>query len=150
MKKIIALTFCFMIALCSWAQEGLHVKDVFEGNIVGKEQLKETFIKGEMLASYRLSLLRTIKFTATEEQRKKIEQLVEKDIEGVLKSHSDNCEMERRNNHLYYAIVQLPDQNARHRYLCFQGKKNGEQTAITLVYMEGSASLTDLKKTFKK
>lgn len=150
MKRILMIGILLLSTLCSRAQEGLHVKEVFEGNVIGREQLKETYIKGEMLATYKLSLLRTVKFTANEETRRKVEHLFEKDIEDILKSNSQNCELERRNNHLYYAIVQLSDVNARHRYLCFQGNKSGEQTHITLVYMEGNATLSDLKRTLKK
>lgn len=150
MKKLFVILFGLMTTLCICAQEGLHVKEVFEGNIVNREQLKETYIKGEMLAQYKLSLLRTVKFKASEEIRTTVEKLFEKDIENVLKSNAKSCELERRNNHLYYAIVQLADDKNKHRYLCFQGKKDGEQTNITLVYMEGDASLNDLKRTFKK
>ena len=150
MKRFYLLIFCTLVALSSWAQEGLAIKEIFDGKMIRKEQIQETYIKGELLKEYKLNTLRTIKFTASETEREKAEAIFMKDLENNRLTESESCKLEVRNNHLYYAIVQLSDTGKQHRYICFQGKKTGQDYAITLVYIEGMATLTELEHTLKR
>lgn len=137
--------------LSTTAQKGLCINDVFEGKVVLKSQMKESLIKGDNLASYNLRVLHTAKFTTHNINRELVEKLFCEDMKNRPSDDDENMEMESRNGHLYYAIVQLTDsEKGAHRFICYQCKNNKAHYDITLVYMEGQASLADLRNTFKK
>ena len=143
------------IALGAAAQEGLHINEVFEGKLIDKEEIRESLIKGESLAPYKLNLLHTIKFAANSKERASVDALFTKDMEGSTSDGESDTEYESEveyvGNFIYYAIVQLTDtKKGRHRYICYQCRDKSKYFDITLVYMEGEASLADLRKTFKK
>lgn len=139
------------ITLCATAQKGLCINDVFEGKVVLKNQMKESLIKGDNLASYNLKVLHTAKFTTHNINREEVEKLFYEDMKNRPSEDEENMEMESRNGHLYYAIVQLTDnEKGAHRFICYQCRDNRARYDITLVYMEGQASLADLRRTFKK
>ena len=140
------------VALCAFAQKGLCINDVFEGKVVPKNQMQESLIKGDNLSSYKLKVLHTAKFATHNNHREQVEKLFSEDMKNRLSDDDENVEMESRNGHLYYAIVQLTDnEKGAHRFICYQCRdvKSGRYD-ITLVYMEGSASLADLRRTFKR
>ena len=158
--KIRTITTIFVmlcVSLCALAQEGLKINEVFEGEVVFKHLMQESLIKGESLAPYKLRVLHTAKFTTFELNRDEVEKRFREDMKNHIYDDEEDMELESRNGHLYYAIVQLTNtKKGAHRYICYQCKevkKEGSQLSdydITLAYMEGSASLADLRKTFKK
>ena len=152
MKQIlIVLLTLTSITLCATAQEGLRINEVFEGKIVPKQEIQESLIRGDNLAPYNLRVLHTVKCAVNAKERITMEQLFEEDMKGRISDDDSNMEMESRDGHLYYAIVQLADNEKHtHRYICYQCRERSSHYDITLVYMEGKASLADLRKTFKK
>lgn len=139
------------ITLNITAQEGLHINEVFEGRLLDKEEMRESLIKGESLAPYKLDVLHTIKFSANSKERAKVDALFTKDMDGRISDDESNMEYESHDGFIYYAIVQLTDsKRSRHRYICYQCRDKSDHYDITLAYMEGKASLADLRKTFKK
>ena len=57
-----------------------------------------------------------------------------------------------KSGHLYYGIYQFPIRDGRNRYLFYRNNtlsKNSEPS-LTLIYMEGTATLETLKRTFSK
>lgn len=143
------------ITLSITAQEGLHINEVFEGRLIDKEEMRESLIKGESLAPYKLNVLHTIKFAASGKERARVDALFTKDMkESISDDESDieyESEVEYVGSFIYYAIVQLTDtKKGRHRYICYQCREKSDHFDITLAYIEGKASLADLRKTFKK
>ena len=143
------------IMLYASAQEGLHINEVFEGKLIDKEEIRESLIKGESLAPYKLNVLHTIKFSASSKERARVDALFTKDMEGSISDDESDTEYESEveyvGNFIYYAIVQLTDtKKGRHRYICYQCREKSGYYDITLAYIEGKASLADLRKTFKK
>ena len=139
------------IILYATAQEGLQINEAFEGKVIDKQCMQESLVKGENLKPYKLEMLHTIKFAAGSKDRAKLNALFTKDMEERISDDDSNMEYESRDGYIYYAIVQLTDnKKGRHRYICYQCKENSSHYDITLVYMEGTASLADLRKTFKK
>ena len=136
MKQLLTALVAILAALPLSAQKGLRIDEVFKGNIVNEQALQESLVKGESLAPYKLKVLHTVKFTTSSTQRDRVEALFMEDM---------------KDGHLYYAIVQIADtRKGLHRYICYQSRSNTEEHTITLVYLEGKASLADLRKTFKK
>lgn len=152
MKRLFIIHLMLLgITLCANSQEGLRINEVFEGKVVTKQFIQESLVKGDNLAPYNLKVLHTAKCIANAKERITMEQLFEEDMKERISDDDGNMEMESRDGHLYYAIVQLKD-NTRgtHRYICYQCRDRSSHYDITLVYMEGKASLADLRKTFKK
>jgi len=113
--------------------------------------MQESLIKGDNVAPYKLRLLHTVKFLANNSQRAKADALFNIDMKERISDDDSNMEMETRDGFLYYAIVQLTDNDkGSHRYICYQCRPKSTKFDITMVYMEGEASLADLRKTFKR
>lgn len=139
------------ISLCASAQKGLRINEVFEGKLIEKQRMGESLVKGENLAAYNLKVLHTVKFGANDKERARVDQLFTEDMKERISDDDSNMEFESRDGFIYYAIVQLTDnKEGTHRYICYQCKERYSHYYITLVYMEGEASLSDLRKTFKK
>lgn len=139
------------ISLSTSAQRGLQINEVFEGKVIAKQYMQESLIKGDNVAPYKLKLLHTVKFLANNLQRAKADALFNIDMKERISDDDSNMEMETRDGFLYYAIVQLTDnEKGSHRYICYQCRPKSTKFDITMVYMEGEASLADLRKTFKR
>jgi hypothetical protein len=139
------------ICLSTSAQRGLQIDEVFEGKVIAKQYMQESLIKGDNVAPYKLKLLHTVKFLANNSQRAKADALFNIDMKERISDDDSNMEMETRDGFLYYAIVQLTDNDkGSHRYICYQCRPKSTKFDITMVYMEGEASLADLRKTFKR
>lgn len=142
-----------MLGIAQWAtaQEGLHINEVFEGKLLDKEEMQESLVKGENLAPYNLKVLHMLKFSAGSDDRARVDRLFCQDMQQRISDDDSNMEMESRDGFIYYAIVQLTNtRKGLHRYICYQCRDKSDYYLITLVYMEGKASLADLRKTFKK
>lgn len=139
------------ISLSTSAQRGLQINEVFEGKVIAKQYMQESLIKGDNVAPYKLRLLHTVKFLANNSQRAKADALFNIDMKERISDDDSNMEMESRDGFIYYAIVQLTDnEKGLHRYICYQCRPKSTKFDITMVYMEGEASLADLRKTFKR
>ena len=139
------------ITLCTTAQEGLHINEVFEGKVIDKQYMQESLVKGQNLDPYKLKVLHTVKFSGDKTHRGKVDALFNMDMQERISDDDSNMELESRNGFIYYAIVQLTDnKEGTHRYICYQCRDRSNHYDITLVYMEGKASLADLRKSFKK
>lgn len=139
------------ICLSTSAQRGLQINEVFEGKVIAKQYMQESLIKGDNVAPYKLRLLHTVKFLANNSQRAKADALFNIDMKERISDDDSNMEVETRDGFLYYAIVQLTDNDkGSHRYICYQCRPKSTKFDITMVYMEGEASLADLRKTFKR
>lgn len=141
-------------SVCTWAQAGLNINDIFEGKVVSRKFMNESIIQGESLKAYSLDVLRTVKFTATEKERDEVERLFMLDIEPFMHGTTDNIELEKREEHLYYAIVQIANakkgDEEKNKYICYQCRKNAKMFDITVVYMKGEATMLQLRDTFRK
>ena len=59
-------------------------------------------------------------------------------------------ETEKVGDLLTYALVQPASRGKMNRYLCYQAREVGEEWKVTLLYLEGTATLEDLRKVFDK
>ena len=150
-RTLFILSMLIGICLSTSAQRGLQINEVFEGKVIAKQYMQESLIKGDNVAPYKLRLLHTVKFLANNSQRAKADDLFNIDMRERISEDDSNMEMETRDGFLYYAIVQLTDNDkGSHRYICYQCRPKSTKFDITMVYMEGEASLADLRKTFKR
>lgn len=150
MNRIIIILTLLTFTICAKAQKELNIGNVFDGKIISSKNKTETHIQGKPLEAYRLDVLRTLKVNATEKERETVEKLFTKDMQQAGDDKNDDFEMESRNGHLYYAVVQLSNYQGRHRFICYQCKKVDDEYRITLAYMRGKATMNELRKMFKK
>ena len=148
MKRIIILTICLVTVLVETAaQKDMAVAPVFAGKVIPKKRMEETLVKGESIHKFKLSLFRSLKMEVSTAERDTIESLVLLDAPGM--EDSSETEYEMKDGHLSYCIVSLPAQQKR--YLCYQCYESRPDTyQLTLVYIEGWATLKDLHRTFKR
>ncbi len=148
--KHLLITLALIVSLPLSAQKGLHINDIFKGKVVSRQEMREGIMRGDNLAPYKLNVLHTASFTGDEAERQLADRLFSADMKAYIADDTD-MEMESRGGFLYYAIVQLIDTDSGlHRYICYQCKEKAKRFDITVVYMEGKATLADLRKTFKK
>lgn len=150
MKRILLLIACLAsTAISLMAQQNLHVFPIFQGEIIPKKRMVETYVKGESLEPYKLTLFHSVKMNVDKFERTSIYDLVMADINSA-PAESKDLEYGREKDLVSYCILRLPEVGKKQRYLCYQcyeASTGGEN--ITLVYMEGSATMKDLRKTFK-
>jgi len=136
-----------MSAATAFGQEGLMVNQAFQGGISGKDK-SETRISGKRLKPYKLSLYRYCKADVSEVDLERMTGWILKDAEPA----SDK-ETRYQDEKLVYALIRLEDPEVGNKYICFQvkSKNNLDNTyGVTLVYLEGKATLEDLEEIFNK
>ena len=148
MKNLIALLFVIMANIIPMhAQQGLHVNALFKGEIIPKEQMMETSVRGKMIAKYQLSFFHSLRFYANSDEQKVIEQLVAKDCEGKDSyEKATNNKIMKKISKVSTEMVKLDSQEGKNRYLCYKATTYKHKSEIVIIYMEGSlTSITQLK-----
>ena len=59
-------------------------------------------------------------------------------------------ETEKVGDLLTYALVQPASSRKTNRYLCYQARRMGDEWKVTLLYLEGPATVEDLRNMFDK
>ena len=101
----------------------------------------EVRVKGRAITKYRLQFYHSVRFKANEQQRKSVDELVERDRKLA-------AGIEQTNRHgTETLIMSLPQQRGLNRYLCYLTQTKDRSTMVTVVYMEGNvASIAELRK----
>lgn len=147
MKRLILITITgLLLSATLIAQESLHIGKLFDGRYTKQKNAIEVLVKGKKLKPYNLTLFRSLTIKGDSTERNHIEQLVIQDaVEAVDK------ETGKIGGHLYYGFYRFPQKGEVFRYLFFKNnalRPNGEPE-VSLVYMEGYATLEELKQMFK-
>jgi len=151
MKKILIIT-TLLLLLPVWArsQDGLHSQAVFDGKIIPKDRLIETLVTGDHLKEYNLDLFHSVRLEVDEAEYQSIAALVQEDAKNAISK-----EMDIVHGHLSYALLVFPSKDPDKRFLGFNaGYKSGQDNeadrtvSVTIVYLEGNTTVTDLKKNF--
>ena len=146
MKKIVVtLMALLLLALSASAQRDLNCYPVFQGKVVPRKQMVVTEVRGSSMAAYQLDYYRGISFLANEALTRKVAALVEADADGAAVN-----ETEKVGDLLTYALVQPLSTGKMNRYLCYQAREVGDKWKVTILYLEGTATLDDLRKMFDK
>lgn len=153
MKRMILIAIGLFATLTVLAQSGFQVNPVFDGKLVPKSRMEETFIEGSQLSPYKLRVFRSVKFTVTESEFSEIQTRLLEDARGAADRQTDYA-----GGKLCYAVLRFPVKVRSTRndtslvdgskYLCLQAARKGDGYQVTLVYMSGDATLEDLKTIF--
>ena len=79
------------------------------------------------------------------DQSVKVATLVEADAAAT-----DDCETEKTGTLLTYALIRPKSKGRVNRYLCYQARPVDGQWKMTILYLEGPATLSDLRSMFEK
>lgn len=153
-------------ALPALAQEGLKIEELFynkhtkEFKSNPKKDIKagrdysihqslvsEVSIQGQYLKPYNLTLFRSVTFENGETMAKQIEEWIEADSRDAY-----DKEVGRLKGQLYYGFFCLPTHKGKQRYLFYRNaalQPNSKDKSLTVAYMEGYATLEQLKEMFK-
>lgn len=130
----------------AFAQKGLNCYPVFRGKVIPERQMVMTEVRGDGLATYKLNYYRSVRFHVDTLTARKVAALVEADA-----LTADSAETEKTGDLLTYGLIQLKPFGVMRRYLCYQARKTEFQgRMITIIYLEGSATLQDLRSMFEK
>ena len=131
MKKILLCILALLLAAgTASAQKGLHCYPVFRGKVVPSRHMIVTEVRGGHMA---------------EKTAQQVAGLVQADAAEAL-----SAETETVDDLLTYALIELKPLEKMRRYICYQVKPSGPAKVITLLYLEGVATLEDLHTMFEK
>lgn len=134
-------------ALPALAQKNLKIDRVFEHNYIERYKATEVMVQGRELKPYNLTLFRSVTFDNGEPMAEQIEQWIEADSREAY-----DKEVGRVKGQLYYGFFCLPAHKGKLRYLFYRNatlQPNSQDKSLSVVYMEGNATLEELKKMFK-
>lgn len=143
-KLLILLAVTVASAFALQAQKGLNVAKVFQGRYAKMPDAVVTYLTGDAVEKYDLSLYRSLAVTCDAATAKEVEQLVLKD--GLTATSKETV---YRGGRLKFGSFTLPKRNYLNRYLFYVNKDadSGKNTArIVVVYMSGDASPEKVKK----
>ena len=127
------------------AQRDLQCYPVFQGKVVPGKDMLITEIRGSSMVTYNLDYFRGVSFQVDEKLAGEVAALVEKDA-----SAATVREIEKSGDLLTYALVQPKGKGKTNRYLCYQARPIAGQWKVTILYLEGPASLEELRSMFEK
>ena len=146
MKKfLVCLTALLLSAGAAFAQRGLNCNPVFRGKIVPTKQMVVTEARGESMATYKLDYYHSVHFQVDEATALKVAGLVLADA-----ADAQSAQTEMTGQLLTYALIQPAPYARVRRYLCYQARPSGPVWLVTILYLEGSATLDDLRSMFEK
>ena len=146
-RLITMLTLLVLTALPTLAQKEMKIEVLFEKDYIERHKATEVMVQGKELESYDLTLFRSVTFKDGNALSSKVEQWIEADTRNAY-----DKEVGRINGQLYYGFFCLPPHKGKNRYLFYRNatlQPNGKDQSLTVVYMEGYATLEQLKKMFK-
>ena len=145
MKNLLLITLGAFLALVpAGAQAGLQIDSLFNGAIVPASTVTESVVSGKELKPYNLDYFRSIRFKATDAEIDRVVSWLEADALIAV-----NKEMDSENGKLVYALLRFPADRDRNRYVGYQVKEVSDSKFVTVVYLTGKATASDLKVIFK-
>lgn len=146
MKKLfICIIVSFLFSATAFAQRDLACYPIFRGKIVPRKQMVITEVRGGKLLPYKLSYYYGANFQVSAEMAGKVSELVSADAAAA-----ESVETEFVGDFLTFALVQPESSDKFNRYLCYQARPAGKEWKVTILYLEGPATLQDLYSVFEK
>ena len=148
MKRHLLSTIIFLFSFISAvAQSGLHVNSLFGGKFQNRSDATEVTLKGRKISKYKLSLFRSLTISGKSAEAREVERLVKADAAKAVDKESGS-----KGARLYYGFYRLHPQGKQNRYIFYRNNalKAGAKPVLTLIYMEGTASIAELKQNFSK
>lgn len=149
MKRYILTLICLLTLLPAWAQQGLEIASLFGSKFPAHGFAKEVMLTGKHVKQYKLTLFRSITLDDAHADGALVETKVRADA-----AHAVEKEVGYKGSRLYYGFFRLPParKGGPNRFIFYRNNalRKDRKPTLTLVYMEGSARMEDLRRTFMK
>ena len=146
MKRLLPILLLLTFPAVIKAQKGLNIADYFTHKFAKATLVR---VEGSELKPYHLTLYRSFSIGETAYVVDRVEQCVMADARQAYSKETGEL-----GGRLYYAFLALPPRTGQqeNRYIFYRNAslREGGKDELTLVYMEGSATMDELKKLFKK
>ncbi len=127
------------------AQTGLNIAGVFTPRFRDMPEATETLISRGKLKNMRLSLYHSLTIKDRPELAEEIERMVAKDGAAAVSK-----EVRYASGRMHYGFYALPPKDKVNRYIMYlNGHVKGDDR-ILLLYLEGEASMEDVRKLVKR
>ena len=136
-KYLLIVSLVFLAMAPARAQKGLQIDSLFS-KAVPITGYEESLVKGSALRDYNLSYFRSFRFPADKA-------LIKQDA-----LTATSKDMQEEDGELTYALLQFDGDKSKKRYVGHQIRHIDGKDYVTVVYMEGKASVKDLHSFFKK
>lgn len=145
MKKLLLMVSLALLAAApSWAQKDLQIDSLFS-KAVPITGYEESLVKGSTLKDYNLSYFRSLRFPADQALMDRIAAWIKADARKATSK-----DIQEEDGKLTYALLQFDGDKSKKRYVGHQVRRSDGKDYVTVVYMEGRASVKDLHSFFKK
>ncbi len=148
MKRFIIIVLtCLLTTMAAVAQKGLNINRLFDGKYKMATVATEIIVTGSQANEIGLEVYHSVSVT-DKTQAEIIENLVVKDGTQAI-----DKEVEYRNGQLYYGFYTMKKEKRDNRYIFFLNQnlaKKSPKNMVTLIYMEGKATPTQIKKLIRK
>ena len=148
-KHIITLLLSALALLPAAAQKGLAIDDLFGGHYRNRADVVEVLLRGKSLKGYGLTLFRSLVMPGVGHDGLRVEQKVCADVADAVEK-----EVGYKKGRLYYGFFRLKPQGkgAPHRFIFYRNNelRDDRKPELTLIYMEGTAGMEELRRTFAK
>lgn len=145
-RVILFLLWCCVLIPLS-AQDGLQVAALFDGRYRKCPDVIEVMLQGKKVKPYGLTLFRSLTLPAHTADVSYVESLVKSDG-----ARAGDKEVGMKGRRLYYGFYGLPSRNNLNRYIFYRNNslQTGKKPVLTIIYMEGTATIAELKARFGK
>ena len=141
------IIFICLVATIALSAQELNIDDCFGDHVLAKKSVTAVKVKGERLKAYNLTTFRSVTVAADKRTASWVQRMVKKDA-----SLATDREEGVKDGILQYAFYVFRHKKSKtYRYIFFRNNKPEQDavTDVTLVYMEGKATLGELKQMFK-
>lgn len=147
MKRLLFFLLILWGTIAATAQSHLNVAPFFTERFTRRNDVVSVMLKGRKAAQYRLSLFRSITVPTTPEEVERVERAVRSDARRALQQEAGT-----KDGRLYYGFYHLASEKHKNTFLFYRNNAlsgSGDNTFI-LIYIEGEAGLSELKRIFGK
>lgn len=137
MNRTVSLIMAILLSCTlTWAQKGLAIQQAFD-ELAVRDNATEVVMSQGRLKDFRLSFFHSLEVKApTDAERHCMERCLQADATKAL-------QREEGQTHQFY---EMPQQKGLHRYILYRRSDK----AVTLIYLEGKATLRQIKTFFQK
>lgn len=149
MNRILATLLCLVASIvilpAAHAQKGLSIEQAFTPEYTMLPESTETLLKQSRLHNISLSLYRALSIAGNADKAFAVERMVISDGR-----RATSKEVRYSSGHLVYGLYVLPQRKGENRYILFLNGNLTGSGKMLLLYLEGEASVSDIKKLINK
>ncbi len=128
-------------------EQWLASLDIVNGKIEGIGEKASTIISGEKIHKFHLTLFRSIEGTANTQTFNAINRCIATDETSAI-----DKEIKRKNGQTTFALLRFrhPDTTKKKGHSCYIIYQRNGPTSFTCAYLEGTATINQLRETFQQ